>query len=100
MAELSRPRVTPNQPSFTCVGLHYFRPFFVRQKRSMAKRYGAIFTCLTVKAVHLKIFYTLDTDSFMLALRRFIAQRGQVKKIRSDNGTNFTGVEKELRVMI
>ena len=96
MAYLSRPQVTPNQPSFTCVGID----FFVRQKRSMVKRYGAIFTCLTVKAVHLKIFYTLDTDSFMLALRRIIARRGQVKEIRSDNGTNFTGVEKELRVKI
>ena len=42
----------------------------------------------------------MDTDSFILALRRFICRRGQVKEIRSDNGTNFTGAEKELRVMI
>ena len=41
-----------------------------------------------------------DTDSFILALRRFIARRGQVKEIRLDNGTNFKGAEKELRVMI
>ena len=60
----------------------------------------AIFTCLAVKAVHLKISYTLETDSIFLALRRFIARRGQVKEIRSDNGTNFTWVEKELRIMI
>ena len=100
MADLPRPRVTPDQPPFTCVGIDYFGPFFVRQKRSMAKRYGAIFTCLAVRAVHLEISYSLDTDSFILALRRFIARRGQVKEIRSDNGTNFTGAEKELRVMI
>ena len=66
----------------------------------MVKRYGAIFTCLAVRAVNLEISYTLDTDSFILALRRFIARRGQVKEIRSDNGTNFTGAERELRVMI
>ena len=100
MADLPRPRVTPDQPPFTCVGIDYFGPFFVRQKRSMVKRYGAIFTCLAVRAVHLEISYTLDTDSFILALRRFIARRGQVKEIRSDNGTNFTGAERELRVMI
>ena len=100
MADLPRPRVTPDQPPFTCVGIDYFGPFFVRQKRSMVKRYGAIFTCLAVRAVHLEISYSLDTDSFILALRRFIARRGQVKEIRSDNGTNFTGAEKELRVMI
>jgi hypothetical protein len=32
-----------------------------------------------------------------LALRRFIARRGQVKEMRSDNGTNLVGGEKELR---
>ena len=100
MADLPRPRVTPDQPPFTCVGIDYFGPFFVRQKRSMVKRYGAIFTCLAVRAVQLEISYSLDTDSFILALRRFIARRGRVKEIRSDNETNFTGAEKELRVMI
>ena len=100
MADLPRPRVTPDQPPFTCVGIDYFGPFFVRQKRSLVKRYGAIFTCLALRAVHLEISHTLDTDSFILALRTFIARRGQVKEIRSDNGTNFTGAEKELRVMI
>ena len=100
MADLPRPRLTPDQPPFTCVRINYFCPFFVRQKRGMVKRYGAIFTCLAVRAVHLEISYTLDTDSFILALRRFIARRGQVKEIRSDNGSNFTGAERELRVMI
>ena len=100
MADLPRSRVTPDQPPFTCVGIDYFGPFLVRQKRSLVKRYGAIFTCLALRAVHLEISHTLDTDSFILALRTFVARRGQVKEIRSDNGTNFTGAEKELRVMI
>lgn len=39
----------------------------------------------------------MDTDSFVNALRRFIARRGQVQEIRSDNGTNFIGRERELR---
>ena len=55
MADLPRPRVTPDQLPFTCVGIDYFGPFLVRQKRSMVKRYGAIFTCLAVRAVHLEI---------------------------------------------
>ena len=96
MADLPRPRVTPDQPPFTRVEIDYFGPFLVRQKRSLVKRYGAIFTCLAVRAVHLEISHSLDTDSFILALRRFIARRGQVKEIRSDNGTNFKGAEKEL----
>ena len=44
--------------------------------------------------------HSLDTDSFLLALRRFIARRGQVKEIRSDNGTNLSSGEKELHESI
>ena len=38
----------------------------------------------------------LSTDSFILALKRFIARRGQPKVMHSDNGSNFRGAEKEL----
>ena len=43
---------------------------------------------------------SLDTDAFINALRRFMARRGQVREIRSDNGTNFIGGERELREAI
>ncbi|XP_068707410.1 uncharacterized protein [Montipora foliosa] len=43
------------------------------------------------------VLANLYTDSFLLASRRFIARRGQVKEIYSDNGTNFTSGERELR---
>ena len=100
MANLPHSRVTTDQPPFTCAGIDYFGPFVVRQKRSLVKRYGAIFACWVLRAVHLEISHTFDTDSFILALRRFIARSGQVKEIRSDNGTNFIGAEKALRIMI
>ena len=32
----------------------------------------------------------------MLALRRFISRRGHPRNIFSDNGTNFTGAQREL----
>ena len=38
----------------------------------------------------------LETDSFILALRQFIARRGNVKSILCDNGGNFAGAKNEL----
>ena len=100
MADLPVDRLTPDQPPFTSVGVDYFGPFQVKRGRSLVKRYGVIFTCLAIRAVHIEVSHSLDTDSFLLALRRFIARRGQVKEIRSDNGTNFSSGEKELRESI
>ncbi|XP_066961292.1 uncharacterized protein [Macrobrachium rosenbergii] len=39
----------------------------------------------------------MDQDSFINAVRRFVARRGLVKRIWSDNGTNIVAAEKELR---
>ena len=36
-------------------------------------------------------------DSFTQALRRFMARRGTVRSIRSDNGTNVVDTDNELR---
>ena len=97
MADLPEDRVQPDRPPFTSVGLDFFGPFQVRRGRILVKRYGVIFTCLAIRAVHIEVAFSLDKDSFLLALRRFIARRGQVKEIYSDNGTNFTSGERELR---
>ena len=74
--------------------------FQVLHGRSLVKRYGIIFTCLAIRAVHVEVVHSLETDSFLMALKRFTARRGRVKEIRSDNGTNFTEGERELRKSI
>ena len=50
--------------------------------------------------VHIKVAHSLDTDSFLLALRRLIARGGQVREMRSENGTSFISGERELRESI
>ena len=97
MADLPRDRITPDEPPFTNVEVDFFGPLFVRHGRGKAKRYGCLFTCLAVRAVHIEIAHSLETDSFINALRRFICRRGCPSVIRSDNGTNFVGAERELR---
>ena len=39
---------------------------------------------------------SMDTDSFILALRCFIARRDNVRNIGCDSGNNFVGAEGEL----
>ena len=97
MANLPRDRITPNKPPFTYVGVDFFGPFEVKQGRSRMKRYGCLFTCLVVRAVHVEIAHSLDTDSMINALRRFISVRGRPEEIRSDQGTNFTSADKEMK---
>jgi hypothetical protein len=55
-----------------------------------------IFTCLTVRAIHIELIESLDISSFINALRRFLALRGPVAQLRSDCGTNFVGARNEM----
>lgn len=100
MADLPYSRITPDEPPFSRVGLDCFGPFEVKRGRGVVKRYGLIFTCLAMRAIHLEVLSSLDTDSFINGFRRFVARRGQVLEIRSDNGTNIVGAERELREAI
>ena len=100
MADLPAVRVAPEKPPFTFVGVDYFGPLEVKQGRSRVKRYGCLFTCLTTRAVHIEIAHSLDTDSMINALRRFISVRGYPEQIRSDQGSNFTKADKELKEAI
>ena len=96
MANLPMDRVTPDKPPFNYCGVDCFGPFLVKRGRGHEKRYGCLFTCLTIRAIHIEKLHTMDGDSFINALIRFISRRGVPAKIRSDNGTNFIRGNKEL----
>ncbi len=100
MADLPDSRLQFEKPPFTSTGVDYFGPFNIKQGRSTRKRYGVIFTCLTSRAVHIEVAETLDTSSCISALRRFIARRGQIKELISDNGSNLVGANTELKQAI
>ena len=59
MADLPSCRVTPGNPPVFFIGIEYFGPIMVKQGRNRLKRYGCVFTCLTMRAVHLKMSYFL-----------------------------------------
>ena len=96
MPNLPESRPEP-APQFTYCAVDYFGPWPVKQGRKDLKRYGALFTCMASRAVHIEVSDSLDTDSFLQALRRFIARRGPVRGIRCDQETNFIGANNELK---
>lgn len=97
MGQIPEERLSAHVHPFTHTGCDFFGPLYVKSGRSEVKRYGAIFTCLTTRAIHLELCENLTTDSCILAIRRFMARRGEPETILSDNGTNFKGAEREIR---
>ena len=47
--------------------------------------------------MHIEIIHSLNSVSFLQALRQVIACRGNVRVLYSDNGTNFVGCANELK---
>lgn len=101
MADLPTDRLVPGPP-FSYVGVDVFGPWEVVARRTRggvahAKRWAALFTCLTTRAVHIEVLEEMSSSSFINALRRFIAVRGNVKEFRSDRGTNFVVAMDDLK---
>ena len=80
MADLPLDRITSDKPPFT-YGVGCFGPFLIRRGRTEVKRYGVLYTCLVVRAVHIEVAHNLDTDSFLNSFRQFVARRGSPELI-------------------
>lgn len=87
MANLSS-RVKP-APPFSYCAVDYFGTWHVKEGRRKVKRYGALFTCLASRAIHIEVAHSMETDSFLQALRRFICRRGPKRELCNDQGTNY-----------
>ena len=96
MADLPAARLQLHKLPFFHVSVDCFGALRVKINRSQAKRYGSLFTCLTTRAIHLELAFDLSS-SFINVLRRFLARRGLVEYIYSDNGSNFVGAEHILK---
>lgn len=97
MADLPQSRLQIFKPPFFSTGMDCFGPFTVKIGRRHEKRWGILYKCLTTRAVHIDLLSSLDTDSFLMSLRRFISRRGKPSELLSDQGTNFKGGERELQ---
>jgi hypothetical protein len=97
MAPLPYQRITPYGKAFLYTGVDLFGPFDVTVGRRIEKRYGVLFTCLVVRAVHIEMAFDQSADSFIICLRNFLNRRGMVLEMWSDNGRNFTAADKILQ---
>ncbi|XP_055941739.1 uncharacterized protein LOC129971787 [Argiope bruennichi] len=79
---------------FEIVGVDLAGPLYLKDEK---KTWVCLFTCAVYRAVHLELLSGISTDTFLLALRRFVARRGRCSVIYCDNGTNFIGANNLLR---
>ena len=102
MAPLPISRLTTSLRAFTKTAVDFGGPFITVQGRGKRrlKRYLCLFTSLATRAVHLKVAFGLDTDSFLNAFYRMASRRGLPEEMYSDNGTNFKDADKELKSLI
>ena len=95
MTDFLEKRSSDTAPS-TYVDMDMFGPFITNEGRKKVKNYGVIFTILSIWAIHLEVVNLIDKDFFITCLRRFFERRGNLRKLRSDKGSNLIGAEKEL----
>ncbi|GFU84139.1 uncharacterized protein TNCV_4504381 [Trichonephila clavipes] len=79
---------------FQVSGVDLAGPLLTKSKQ---KAWIVLFTCAVFRAVHLELITSLSITDFIQAMRRFIARRGRISVMYSDNGTNFTGLNNALR---
>ena len=109
MGSIPVERVTPSF-AFEHSSCDIFGPFqvrlvgkFTRQRKNhpgYTKAYGLILTCLSTRAVHIEAMQGQNTDSFLLAFRRFISIRGQPKSMYSDCGGQLIAADDELKTLV
>lgn len=101
MAPLPSSRTLVSLRAFANVGIDFAGPFITKiTRRVTAKRYVCLFTCVQTRGVHLEMVYSLDTDGFLLAFSRMVSRRGKPEKVVSDNGSNLSAGERDLKDLI
>uniref|UniRef100_A0A183TWK9 Integrase catalytic domain-containing protein n=1 Tax=Toxocara canis TaxID=6265 RepID=A0A183TWK9_TOXCA len=88
MRTLPETRVQVGRP-FQHTATDYFGPMKIKTNIRTSKRWVALFTCMTTRAVHLGLAENLSAESFLHCYRRFVSRRGKPETLLSDTATNF-----------
>ncbi|XP_003740487.1 uncharacterized protein LOC100905127 [Galendromus occidentalis] len=82
---------------FATTGVDFCGPFHTRSREGTIKNYIALFTCTSIRAIHLELVPDLTTVQTHLALRRFLAEHPACRKFISDNGRSFVRAAADIR---
>ena len=93
-APLPAMRVKPSLP-FTLTGVDHAGPLYCCDVPGQ-KFYILLFTCATIRAVHLELVDAMSAEITTLAVRRFMARRGMPNKFLSDNAKGFISAGQKL----
>ena len=77
--------------------LDYLGPLKIK---GSSKVYVLLLTCAVTRMVHLEMVTSLTSKNCVNALIRMFSRRGIPKKIFSDNGRTFIGVNKSLEKLV
>ena len=83
-----------------CHGCQKFQVGLIKYRKHgkvEAKAYIVLYACSLCRALYLDLVPSLETQEFILSLKRLIARKGRPEKIYSDNGTTFVGAARRLR---
>ena len=92
-------RVRKAKP-FSYSGVDYFGPLYVRDHDDIVKVWISLFTCMSVRAVHMEVARDMTAEQFLHCFRRFTSQRGTPQIMYSDNAPHFKLVNKTLEQAI
>ncbi len=84
---------------FQSVAVDLFGPIEYQRtvnKRQVGKGWGVMFACTTTSAIHVEFVDTYSTDSFLMALRRFMCLRGVPSQFQSDRGEQLVAASKQI----
>ncbi|XP_045215312.2 uncharacterized protein LOC123565509 [Mercenaria mercenaria] len=85
-------------PPFTVTGIDFTGALTVKATDGrLLKVYICLFTCANTRAVHLEIVTDMKTESFILAVRRFISRQSTPKVFMSDNALTFIATAKIMK---
>ena len=95
MGALPAERVNPAVP-FSTSGIDVAGPFPTSYGRKSGKRWVLVISCLCTRALCLLSLKSMDSSAVIRALTKFNSFYPGLKKIVSDNGTNFRGAGREI----